>query len=471
MATEQNRLLRAARESTPSPGAPGEPMSRAELADAVNTWLWHHTGTRYELDDHLIGKWERGIVRCPIREYRAALRAVLGVDSDAALGFYSVRRTTASAAAVMPTAGSGPWTRDDIAVDATEAAQQYLISRRAAVRGAAAILGGPTLLAPLAPWLSPLADDPGLAARRGPFALAEVEAIESVTAGFRAWRSTAGLGRTAVVGQLADIVDRVHTAPEGPLTNRVFCAAAELAKISGAMGFDAGHYPSAAEHYVMAARLAKAGGNTSFGAVALAALARQLFDLGRPADGLEVVALAQRGTAHNTTPALSAMLATRQAWGHAQRGETYAFERAVDIAETAHSDADPKTEPRWLSGLDSAELAGVIGARYRDLARHEPRHAHNAIVYIGRAIATRDPRRSRNRALDMISLARSQVLTGDHEQSAVSIATALPLIDRARPGRLARKLADWHRETEPLTRVAAIRETRDIIRELLPTTA
>ncbi len=471
MATEQNRLLRAAREITPSPRAPGEPMSRAELADAVNTWLWHHTGTRYELDDHLIGKWERGIVRRPIRDYRAALRAILGADTDAALGFYPACRTTASEPAVMPVAGSGPWTRDTIAADATEAAEQYLLSRRAAMRGAAAILGGTTLLAPLAPWLSPLADEPELAARRGPFALAEVEAIESVTAGFRAWRSTTGLGRTAVVGQLADIVDRVHTAPDGPLTNRVFCAAAELAKISGSMGFDAGHYPSAADHYVMAARLAKAGGNTSFGAVALAALARQLFDLGRPADGLEVVALAQRGTAHNGTPALSAMLATRQAWGHAQRGEAYAFERAVDVAETAHNDADPEREPRWLSGLDSAELAGVIGARYRDLARHDSRHAHNAIIYIRRAIATRDPGRTRNRALDMISLARAQVLTGDHEQSAASITIAIPLIDQARPGRLARKLADWHHETEPHTRVAAIRETRSAVRELLPTTA
>jgi hypothetical protein len=82
---EHNRALRAARERTPSRNAPGEHLTRAELADAVNRYLWDTTRRRFDLDDHLIGKWERGVVRYPIREYRAALRAVLDVDTDARL--------------------------------------------------------------------------------------------------------------------------------------------------------------------------------------------------------------------------------------------------------------------------------------------------------------------------------------------------------------------------------------------------
>jgi hypothetical protein len=83
---EHNAALRAARERLPSRLAPGEPMTRAELAEAVNAWLWENTGRRFELDDHLIGKWERGVVRQPILQYRVALRAVLSVDTDAELG-------------------------------------------------------------------------------------------------------------------------------------------------------------------------------------------------------------------------------------------------------------------------------------------------------------------------------------------------------------------------------------------------
>ena len=84
---EPNDLLRAARERTPSRRAPGEPMSRAELAQAVCTWLWETTKTRYDLDGHTIARYERGTVRWPRPPYRSGLRHVLGVRMDSELGF------------------------------------------------------------------------------------------------------------------------------------------------------------------------------------------------------------------------------------------------------------------------------------------------------------------------------------------------------------------------------------------------
>jgi len=62
-------------------------MSRAELADAVCTWLWETTETKYELDGHYIAKLERGAVRWPGAAYRAGLRYVLNVADDSELGF------------------------------------------------------------------------------------------------------------------------------------------------------------------------------------------------------------------------------------------------------------------------------------------------------------------------------------------------------------------------------------------------
>ena len=43
-----NDLLSASRERTPSRLAPGECMSRRELAEAVNAWLWETTRQRYD---------------------------------------------------------------------------------------------------------------------------------------------------------------------------------------------------------------------------------------------------------------------------------------------------------------------------------------------------------------------------------------------------------------------------------------
>jgi hypothetical protein len=85
--SEANGLLRAARERTPSRRAPGEFMSRTELAEAVCTWLWETTQTKYDLDGHYIAKLERGAVRWPGAAYRSGLRRVLDVASDNDLGF------------------------------------------------------------------------------------------------------------------------------------------------------------------------------------------------------------------------------------------------------------------------------------------------------------------------------------------------------------------------------------------------
>lgn len=62
-------------------------MSRDELATLVNAWLHRETGEIYALDERAIGRWERGKVRQPRASYRAALRAVLGVDHDWEIGF------------------------------------------------------------------------------------------------------------------------------------------------------------------------------------------------------------------------------------------------------------------------------------------------------------------------------------------------------------------------------------------------
>ncbi|MGH3565199.1 MAG: hypothetical protein ACRDRH_04030 [Pseudonocardia sp.] len=343
-----------------------------------------------------------------------------------------------------------------------------VLNRRNALRVTA--IGGAALLGPLAPWLEPLADGQ-LSGRSGAFAVAEVEAVEHLVATFRQWEqpgaAASGLGRTAVVGQLSDLSERLRGAPSGPLTDRGFLMAAELAKIAASMAFDSGAHRIAQHHYVTAVRMAKAGGDSSFGAGALALLAKQSFDLRAPDDGLEIVHLAQRGTRNSATPGLRSLLAVREAWGHAQRGNAHAFAWAVDGAEQSHADCDPEREPHWLHVFDAAELAGAIGAMYRDLALHDRRQTHHAVDYLGRALALRDPALTRNRAMDFVSLGRVHLLTKEPELSAVMVRSALPLLDPHRAGRLGRKLADWHREAAPFTAVPEVQDMREQTRELV----
>jgi hypothetical protein len=67
-------------------------MSRQELAEAVNAYLFTHTKRVYAMDAHYVGRLERGARRWPNADYRQGFRAVLGAQSDAELGFSRTQR-------------------------------------------------------------------------------------------------------------------------------------------------------------------------------------------------------------------------------------------------------------------------------------------------------------------------------------------------------------------------------------------
>lgn len=82
-----NNLLRLARLGRLPTARSGRRMSRAELAEAVNARMYAATGMRVELDASYIGKLERGRIRWPLTVRRRAFREVLGVATDAEIGF------------------------------------------------------------------------------------------------------------------------------------------------------------------------------------------------------------------------------------------------------------------------------------------------------------------------------------------------------------------------------------------------
>ena len=84
-----NHLLRRARLRLPSP----RNSSRQELAEAVNAHVFDAIGRLVSMDAHYVGRLERGQRRWPGADYRSGLRAVLGVATDAEIGFYLTRRT------------------------------------------------------------------------------------------------------------------------------------------------------------------------------------------------------------------------------------------------------------------------------------------------------------------------------------------------------------------------------------------
>ncbi len=90
---EPNDQLYCARTRLLSLTGSGLPMSRQELADRVNVYLYG--SSRQEIasgvDAKYIGKLERGVYRWPNELYRQAFRHVLKVSTDGEIGFYVAR--------------------------------------------------------------------------------------------------------------------------------------------------------------------------------------------------------------------------------------------------------------------------------------------------------------------------------------------------------------------------------------------
>ncbi len=363
---------------------------------------------------------------------------------------------------------AAPWEATSIARSVEETARSDLaISRRAALTGAAAVTVGSALVEPLQRWLHPLQN---LSKWSSHSAISEEElvALQRVADGLRGWggRGGYGLARKAVLGQLDELAERLGRAPSGPTTERAFFIGAELSKVAASMSFDAGLHNAAQRYYVLAIRMAKAGHNDGFAALCLAAMARQMFDLGRPEDGLELVQLGQYGTRRTGTPTLKALLLTREAWAYAQMGKTREFHQAVGMAQDSFAQRDADVEPRYLHSFDEAELEGVIGARCRDLAMHDPAQAVFAEQHIRRALELRDPSKVRNRAFDVIGLARTKMVAGDPEAACGLINEVLPTAAKLSSGRVLRKLEDFAKEAARHRHIPAVQDTRDAIRAI-----
>ncbi|KWW98273.1 hypothetical protein TH66_20385 [Carbonactinospora thermoautotrophica] len=341
------------------------------------------------------------------------------------------------------------------------------MGRRDATKTLAALALGPALTEPLEPWIAKPAALPAIADRQGTVTEAEVHRIETATRALRSWDSRFRLGIRckAVVGQLNEVAELLKEPQPAALARRLFTVLAELAKIAASMSYDAGLHPTAQRYYVFALRASHQAGDRLFGANVLADMARQMLDLDRPAEALDLVRLALDGVGATAPGRVTAMLRTREAWAYATTRRIQAFHRAVGQAQEAFLQTGP--EPYWTSGFDAAELHGVIGARYRDLAQHDPKQAARAVEHIQRALELRSPRKLRNRAFDLIGLARAYLVLGEPEQACAVGREALTIADRIGSGRVYRRLADLHRESTRFKTNPTVAEFRDELRHRL----
>lgn len=437
MVSEPNHALRRAREGVESPHSPGEAASRQDMAELVNAWVWEHRGEPVELDANYIGKLERGAIRRPQEQYRAALRAITGAATDRELGFH--RRNTA--------------------VATVEHVDRKSFLRATAGAGLGITIGGQ----PLAELLN--TSEPTPAPTR--VGVDDVEEIRTTAQVFGSWdhHYGGGLAREAVVAQLRYSASLLDAKVPASLHNDLFAAVGFLGQVCAAMAFDACAHADARRYFRFAHACAEEAGDWNLRAKALSSMARQAIWVGDPDNGLTLTELALV-RADRLTSTERAMLLVARARALAKLGRTEETLAAIGQADDEFSHADPANEPAWMRYYDTAQHNGDTGHALWDLAinGYPP---DEATVRLARAVDGHTDAYARSRTISGIKLASLTMATGDPAEAATIGQRVLDDAKRLRSNRAADDLRDLERMAAPYQSLDDVDQLRHGIRASL----
>ncbi|MGI9063467.1 MAG: XRE family transcriptional regulator [Pseudonocardiaceae bacterium] len=382
-----NGKLRAMREATPSRVVAAESMGRAELAEAVNQYLWKSRFKRYDLDAHTIARYERGTVRWPSEPYREGLRAVLDAATDAELGFRPTRRGST-------------------AVASTSAVSMSL---------APDYDGSVDLGVSPAEFLARTSVDTPVPTRVG---WTEVEHVRATTRAVAMSENLfgGGLSCEAARGQLRWAGNLLEAHANNDVRRALLEAVGNLSGVVAFSAFDIANHHAADRCFQFALWCAQQADAWALRANTLAEMSRKAAYLGHRDDALSMIEFAQV-RADRVSATARAMLWTLRARQLALSGRHGEAQTDVQRADAYFEDRDPATDPPWLVYYDMAEHQGSTGKALIPVAR-EMNRPGLAAPRLENAIRLQDADYPRSRTFSRTRLAALTMAIGDPREAA-----------------------------------------------------
>lgn len=345
-------------------------MTRRELADAVNDHVLRATTKRGAADERHVGKWERGETTWPRKHYRAALRAVLNVATDAELGFAAPRRAA-----------------DDTGVNR----KQFLSS---------ALVVTTSVLSNTAPTESDL-----------------IETLSGPTGDYRRMESSVPSDRlTPAVEAHLNLVSAVVR--DRLRTSGGFRALSEIAGLAAWLAADRGDDAAARRRYVEAIRHAERTHHPLLVAYMTASLGHYAVEMGDARAGLTLLRTATAQLGPDAPDSAGAWLASLLAVAYSATGD-----RANTLAAIRRADRlvdRQRGEPQWpwVFVFDGPKAARYQASALTRLGDH--RAAHLAFEAADTALTAEKPR-----ALAKVEHAQVLAHSGDIEGGCALAAEAL----------------------------------------------
>ncbi len=427
---EANDALIAARLAQPSRSRPRQPLSRKELAELINRYIWEHYRQRTPVDENYVGKLERGVVRWPGALYRDAIVAVLGVAHERDLGFGS------SGAPRAPST--------DPVEDVGAPMSMAVVSTR--------------LLETMAPTPWP--------AHVGP---QEIDQIWQAARAFSMWDNLyGGLAREAPLAQLRWSTGLIQ-GPSSPAHLRpdLLSAIGYLAHTCGFMAFDGYAFDDARRLLSFGVLCAEEGGDWHLRARLLATRARLDTWVGNPDGGLTHVQLALVRS-ERLTATERAMLHSLEARALARLHRPEDTLAAIGRADDAFACSSADEDPPWMKFYDAAQHAGDTGTAFLDLTLARLAGVCEARSRHETAVNQRGPDLRRSRALSQIGLAKLTMARGDPAEAVSLGHAALEVAGPIRSLRIADDLRHLDLLAERHSGCGDVADLRERLRRAMP---
>lgn len=353
-------------------------MSRTELAEAVNEYLWQHKRVRRELDAHTIARYERGVVRWPGSDYRQALRSILGA-TDAELGFAPARRRNAAKGR-----------QDVMAVN---------------------------LFSPFDPEAFPgdYFVGPTNAGRVGRSDVDEVRAAARSVASMENRRGGGVIADTAA-HYLRSFAPLLRGTAASATRDEMLQAIGNLSGIAAYSAFDVAEYSEAERRFRFALWCADACGSWKLRAATLADMSRKTSYVGNPDGALSLIELAQVRS-DRLTFTTRAMLSTLRGQFLGGLGRTDEALAEVERADEYFASSAPESDTPWMCYYDRAEHLGSTGKALIPVAVAR-NGTELAAPRLRRAIQLQDDAYPRSRTFSRTRLATLVIRVGDARQAA-----------------------------------------------------
>ncbi|MFI0219090.1 hypothetical protein [Streptomyces lydicus] len=209
------------------------------------------------------------------------------------------------------------------------------------------------------------------------------------------------------------------------LGQQLHALAGKLTTSLGWFCYDAGLQASARQYFSEALNVANYTSDDVLASRTLSNMARQAVDLNK---GREAVRFAKLGQRHaelwNAPSRVIALLAIREAQGHARVGDAFSCEAAIKRAWQEWERGDNELDPDWAHFLNLAELTCLEG-----MCRLDVGQTIRAQELLAQSEALQDTAHSRNRGICLGRLSVAAVQNNDVDHGLAAAKEALRLVE------------------------------------------